>query len=144
MDAKIFEIALTPYPRKLYIVCGGTAKDINDNYIGMDNKPVDFTKESKYGFDAITMRGKNKETFELGYLIWIPKRVDISIVCHESYHVVEYMMSDVGIETDVDHQEAFAYMMGFVAKTVWETMKFAFQKKSNFITIPSSDNIEKS
>lgn len=110
----------TIYPRKLWVIKGGTSNDISDSFTEPDGTdiylPIEAGKEPK----ATTLRVRHKESGKYGVLVWIQTRIDVSDVAHEAVHVASCIFDDCNMSMGFDggEDEHFAYLAGFASDCI--------------------------
>ena len=53
----------------------------------------------------------------------IHPRADINTICHESFHITSGVLEDAGLELGGNSEEAYAYLIGWVAEKVSKKLK---------------------
>lgn len=110
-----FEFDPVIYPRKLWIMVTNNPNDIYADFQNPDNPDtkIDDNAFNKYG--AFTCRAERKSDLILGVLIVFgsKKSIDIKTIAHESFHAVEYISDDVGLQVT---DEQAAYLIGWCAE----------------------------
>lgn len=125
---KIDEYDPVIYPRKLWVsLYDNTMKPFTDRFCYRDG--CELTDMGNSGeTNARTYCVIEKSTGKYGYLVLIDsiglkdKALLIDIIAHESEHVKTNIFEDVQLYTNVESQEADAYMVGFIAKSIWKTI----------------------
>lgn len=125
---KIDEYDPVIYPRKLWVsLYDNTMKPFTDRFCYRDG--CELTDMGNSGeTNARTYCVVEKSTGKYGYLVLIDsiglkdKALLIDIIAHESEHVKTNIFEDVQLYTNVESQEADAYMVGFIAKSIWKTI----------------------
>lgn len=125
---KIDEYDPVIYPRKLWVsLYNGTMKPFIDKFCYRDGcELIDMGDSGET--DARTYCVVEKSTGKYGYLVLIDsiglkdKTLLIDIIAHESEHVKTNIFEDIHLYTNVESQEADAYMVGFIAKSIWKTI----------------------
>ena len=56
--------------------------------------------------------------------------LDPGTIAHESFHAAYEILNWAGVKVDVEHQEAFAYMLTWVVDEVHKTVKQDKKRKS--------------
>lgn len=104
--AKVYEFDPLIYPQKVWIVV--SSKDNIDDFEGLE--PLEE-------YDAITQWTTQKSTNKYGIMIrFSSKRImSVGTMAHESYHATKDILDHVGEKDDVEHQEPFAYLLGWIA-----------------------------
>lgn len=125
---KIDEYDPVIYPRKLWVsLYDNTMKPFTNRFCYRDG--CELTDMGNSGeTNARTYRVVEKSTGKYGYLVLIDsiglkdKELLIDIIAHESEHVKTNIFEDIQLYTNVESQEADAYMVGFIAKSIWKTI----------------------
>lgn len=103
----LHEFDLAIYPRKLWIaVSKSKFEDILDGI-------SDFSDS----YAAITETTYNKKTGKGGVLIRFASKKDMTIkhITHEATHVAMDIFSYIGAKVDLEDQECFSYLCGYIA-----------------------------
>lgn len=88
------------------------SKRLNDPYIQVED------------FHAAGKVFKKKRYAPIMWLPFTPvDNVSLSVVSHEIFHLVHYLMSHVGMDLDDSSEEAYAYVMGYITKQFWKNVK---------------------
>lgn len=112
---QIHQFELTIYPRKLWVVKGGSFKDIERAfYIEQSEEVEDMLESCK----AITFRASIKDGDWLGVVVYIKQKMVIKDIAHEALHVSSVIFSDIGVKGDFYNDEAQAYLVGFAADCI--------------------------
>lgn len=70
---------------------------------------------------ACVYRVKEKETGEVGSLLYIvDEKVTIDTLGHEAVHLADGLYSFIGKDVDIDNDEDYAYLVGFIIKKIYE------------------------
>lgn len=104
------------YPRKMWVVKGGTIAGIKERFDGIAD-----TDEDVEDAGATTFRVNKKSNGKAGYLVWFPNASDINRIdwiAHESTHVALEFFRDTGCKVDVDNQEPLAYLVDWVTECI--------------------------
>jgi len=56
-------------------------------------------------------------------------KVDYSIIAHESVHVCSYVFLGIGAKLELNNDETFAYLMGWVVEQIHSVVKIAEKDK---------------
>lgn len=112
---KIYEFDPVIYPRKLWVVKGGTTKDIKNSFYERDHNELDLENFEKYG--AITAEVESKDNAKFGELIWFPNvaHLTVSNIAHEATHAALNIGMDIGMRIDRYNDEPLAYLVGWIA-----------------------------
>lgn len=108
----IFEFNPQIYPRRLWVSVGASTEELQEKFGKDDIKDFD---ESYY---AETMAVRQKEPLLGGVLIRFQdlKAMTTENIAHEAAHVAIEIFDYCDCRIDVDNQEPFAYLVGWVAK----------------------------
>lgn len=107
------------YPRFLWIVIGekkGSA--ISDRFDNIPDMDESTDADVNNAYDKISKRA--------GILIRFESKKaarDYSIVAHEASHAAMCIFSYIGAVPDVNNQEPFSYLVGWISGCVCEAMK---------------------
>lgn len=112
---KIFEYNPVIYPRKLWVSVGASTKELNEVF-----EEVGDMEDSSIATVYSVCRTENKMD---GMLIRFNNRMDMtpSVIAHESVHAAMGIYGYVGAEVDLDNQEPFAYLVGWIADCIWQS-----------------------
>lgn len=112
---KIFEYNPVIYPRKLWVSVGASTKELNEVF-----EEVGDMEDSAIATVYSVCRTENKMG---GMLIRFNNRMDMtpSVIAHESVHAAMGIYGYVGAEVDLDNQEPFAYLVGWIADCIWQS-----------------------
>lgn len=99
-----------------YIEC--CTSDASGRYEGL----VEALKEESEGSTFGASTYWNAVTRSL--LIWMPRHPialeDIEVTVHELSHACFYILNDVAIRIDAHNNEAYAYLIGYLTKKVFD------------------------
>lgn len=117
---EIHEFYPTVYPRRLWILKGGSLKDINEAFGERDGSEIYIHIEKGNEPKAATLRVWHRSTGKYGVLVWILCRIDVETVAHEAVHVASCIFDDCGMSMGFDggKDEHFAYLVGFAADCI--------------------------
>lgn len=110
------------YPRKLWVIKGGTLEGIREQMIVSDKLEIDPDEQG-----AVTFPATLKKTGLYGYCVWFPSAKDIrrgDWIAHEATHVALSIFSDIGMLVEYENQETLAYMVGWVYECIDEVRRF--------------------
>lgn len=105
------------YPKKIWVVKGGTSTQIKERFYGTDGEELDLDDSC----DALVCNVMIEDgTKRLGELIWFPtiKEMTINNIAHESTHAALDIFGFVGCKVHYDNQEPIAYLVGWVADCI--------------------------
>lgn len=108
----IFEFDPQIYPRKLWVSVGASTEELQEKFGKDDIKDFD---ENYY---AETMAVRQKETLLGGILIRFGdlKAMTTGIITHEASHAAIEIFDYCDCRIDVDNQEPFSYLIGWIAR----------------------------
>lgn len=108
----IFEFNPQIYPRRLWVSVGASVEELNERFPNDDLKPFD---DSYY---AETYPVQQKEPLLGGVLIRFQdlKSVTPEIMAHEATHAAIEIFDYCDCRIDVENQEPFSYLMGWIVK----------------------------
>lgn len=118
---KIHQFNPTIYPRKLWVMKGGSSDDISDAFKEPDGEEIRLCIEEGKEPGAMTLKVCHKETGYLGVLVWLcVNDTSIKDVAHESVHVASCIFEDCGMRMGFadGRDEHFAYLVGFAADCI--------------------------
>lgn len=114
------------YPFDILLTCGTTKQDIIDHIEKISGYPV--IEEDKIHFD---LPGNGKTIMLEGgqTVMWFKEfnpeySFHIGTIAHEAFHAVHFLFSKMNIKLSFDSDEAFAYAIGYVAKKVFEELRY--------------------
>lgn len=123
LNMQIHEFNPEIYPRKIWVVKGGTSTQIKERFYGTNGEELDLDDSC----DAIVCNVMIEDgTKRLGELIWFPyvKNMTTDKIAHEAVHVAMDIFVDLGCRFDAFNQEPFAYLVGWIAKCIEEVKRF--------------------
>lgn len=95
---KIHQFNPTIYPRKLWVMKGGSVDDISDAFTEPDGEEIRLCIEGGKEPDAMTLKVCHRETGFLGVLVWLcVNDTSIKVVAHEAVHVASCIFEDCGM-----------------------------------------------
>lgn len=122
---QIHQFEPTIYPRKLWVVKGGSFKDIERAFYIEECKDVeDMLKSCK----AIAFRASIKYDGQLGVVVYLNHKMSVMDIAHEALHVSSFILSDVGVKADFFNDEAQAYLVGFSADCINQVVTGRFRE----------------
>lgn len=105
------------YRFDLHVIVGGTCKQSVSRFnrkFKMDLTDLDGCAGYHSG---TTIKGNSTS------VIWIrddPQSEMVDIVAHESFHCAVHHLSNAGVRFSRSSEEAYAYLIGWVGRRVWE------------------------
>lgn len=119
---KIYQFDPVIYPRKLWVACDGTVKDLNDSFADIDDENSPLNESSfKNAIASTTSNLRSRKSGAYGVLVWMPdkSKVDVATVAHEAVHAATGILRDIGIQFDFDMEDEYlAYLVGFCADCI--------------------------
>lgn len=105
------------YRFDLHVIVGGTCKQSVSRFNRKFKMSIGDLGECAGYHSGTTIKGKSTS------VIWIrddapPQIVDI--VAHESFHCAVHHLSNAGVRFSRSSEEAYAYLIGWVGRRVWE------------------------
>ena len=120
---KLHKFKFDIYPCEMWItISKDNFKGILENVKDFGNDDlanVDCAYQIKNGVGIILVRFKNKSI------------MNFNTVTHESLHVAINIFSYIGEPIDVNHQEAIAYLAGYIAECCGKVKNYKPKKKKN-------------
>lgn len=89
----------------------GPSKD----YPGFMKQQLDTVDELKPNIGGHTTIDEDKP-----WVLWVPDLCDHAVLAHEAFHVAYAVLDTRGVKLSVDSEEAFAYTIEHVVRTVME------------------------
>lgn len=80
----------------------------------------ELDKPSK-AWNAFTCNAIEKETGRFVILVYF-ENLDFETIAHESVHIANNIFDDCGIDMGYEHDEHYAYLVGWVAKCIGEAL----------------------
>lgn len=114
------------YPRKLWCCKNAKLSDIQKRFKFRDGKEIDESWDPLDG--TYTLYVMEISTGDYGCLVnfadyaFKDKNKFINTVAHEAEHVKNSMLHDVHYEGGMEAEEAEAYLLGWVAQCIYDTM----------------------
>lgn len=112
------------YPRKLWVAFNASAKDLDSQFY-VDDK-VTFEEAFRACFGGATTRVRCRHTDHYGVIIFTSRsKFTVGQIAHESVHAADCIFEDLGMvpQDFVETNEPYAYLVGYIADCVEETMK---------------------
>lgn len=109
------------YPRKLWVMKGGSVDDILDAFTEPDGTEVHLMPCGGAEPGAMVIKVCHRETGFLGALVWLcSKDISVKDVTHEAVHVASCIFDDCNMTIGFDggRDEHFAYLAGFAADCI--------------------------
>ena len=114
---KVFETDIFPF--RFCIAEYKEYKGVKETFVDWDGDEIMFS-EGAMGFVA---RAKFKDSGKICSLIVINKReANMGTVAHEAFHSAENVLENIGIFHNSGSSEVYAYVIGFIAQKIYETI----------------------
>lgn len=114
-DIGYFSISFGLYPRVLYVTKGNVNKKVyRDNFMSRNGDDLNLDFNGEDGSCTWSVIEKNSNTY--GYLVRLHRVQGNNDLAHEATHVALELFRDIGAEVDIDNQEPFAYLVGWIVK----------------------------
>lgn len=139
-NAEVLEYVFKIYPRRMWVSDGIEGLDELFTFLSL----TDNVTEAKDAYDNLikdkednnctvcVMPVLRKDDLKYGALVVIMNKKDVTtgVVAHESVHVADYICEQLGIYSQGfrDGNEAYAYLVGYVADCISDSIK-EFKKK---------------
>ena len=110
----------TIYPRKLWVMKGGSIDDILDAFTEPEGGEIQLMACSAEPA-AMTLKVCHKGSGYLGVLVWLCENsISVKDVAHEAVHVASCIFEDYGMSMEFadGRDEHFAYLVGFAADCI--------------------------
>lgn len=117
-----FIINLEVYPFDVMVSIGETDEAVVKMF---EKKGIEMGEEAK---EAIKIRGKARTIMLVGgqSLLRLPKHpetnFEYAVLQHEIFHVVEFVMSKIGIKLCNKSDEAYAYLIQFLTLKIYNKL----------------------
>lgn len=123
-ESKIVEFNPQIYPRLLWVMIGGSEKDIIAQFKHCDDTEFNLSDFNKAN-SAFCIQTRQKSTGLIGEFIWITQKkyASSSTITHEADHAAMDIFYDLGIGIDPLNQEPFTYFAGWIAKCINEVKR---------------------
>lgn len=114
------------YPRKLWVCKNAKLEDIQKRFKLRSNKEIDDEWDPQEG--VYTLFVEEKATGELGCLVnfadfaFDKRNAFINAICHEAEHTKNSIFYDIHHESDPKSDEVDAYLVGWIAQCIYDTM----------------------
>ena len=123
-DIGYFSVHMGIYPRTLFIIKGNVSKSVyDDNFTDREgNKLVTDFKGSNNGSCMWSII--ERKTKKYGYLVRLHRIEHKGDLAHEAVHVALETFRDIDAEVDLNNQEPFAYLVGWVTKQLYNALNY--------------------
>lgn len=109
------------FPRRLWIVKGVPYSWLNERFRGMDGEKL--TEYDNAEAAAVTYPNiEHIASKELGILIVILDKLDVSGCAHEATHFALELYRAIGDEINLDYQEVLAYLIGWATSCIYQVV----------------------
>lgn len=117
------------YPRKLFVLRGKDKESIiSSEFETVSGDALDMDMSGSPG-SATWKNVTHKGTGLLGSLVWIiDSRQKSKDMAHEAVHIVNGMFKELGIDMSYDHDEHYAYMVGWVTDCLIQVLAGKFKE----------------
>lgn len=113
MDIREFDPVI--YPFRLWVIIGGTDKEITDSFLQYDGTDIEGIGKGISKSEAFAMPVISKDSNRYGVVVYFVNRrvMTCSIIAHESSHAAKFLFEHIG--ADVKEHEPFEYVVGWIA-----------------------------
>lgn len=120
----IHELNLGIYPRKIWLIIGGTEKGIASRFSSIIEVNV---KESIEINDAFVLPVRECSTRKLGCIVNFTNKKSMTskIIAHEAVHIADYIWKeiDANIGNFDEGNEPYAYLVGYIVELITNIKK---------------------
>jgi len=116
MKYRFYEFSPVIYPRKLWIVRGGTLKDIKSLFLTRKGGEIEIGDDGISTMRAWTCNVERKSDRKYGVVMWFPHDMAVHIIAHEATHAALYICGEIGMTFDSDDNEQLAYLLQWVVR----------------------------
>lgn len=114
---KTFETDIFPF--RFCIAEYEEVKEVKETFVDWDGDEIMFPE----GASGFVSRAKFKDSGKICSLIVINKReANIGTAAHEAFHSATDVLENVGIFHNGGVSEVYAYVIGFIAQKIYETI----------------------
>lgn len=113
MDIREFDPVI--YPFRLWVIVGGTDKEITDSFLQYKGEEIESLDKGISKSEAFAMPVISKESNRYGVVVYFVNRrvMTCSVIAHESSHAAKFLFEHIG--ADVKEHEPFEYVVGWIA-----------------------------
>ncbi|WP_455994852.1 hypothetical protein [Porphyromonas endodontalis] len=113
MDIREFDPVI--YPFRLWVIVGGTDKEITDSFLQYEGEEIESLDKGISKSEAFAMPVISKESNRYGVVVYFVNRrvMTCSVIAHESSHAAKFLFEHIG--ADVKEHEPFEYVVGWIA-----------------------------
>lgn len=103
------------YPFRLWVIIGGTDKEITDSFLQYDGTDIEGIGKGISKSEAFAMPVISKDSNRYGVVVYFVNRrvMTCSIIAHESSHAAKFLFEHIG--ADIKEHEPFEYVVGWIA-----------------------------
>lgn len=103
------------YPFRLWVIVGGTDKEITDSFLQYEGEEIESLDKGISKSEAFAMPVISKESNRYGVVVYFVNRrvMTCSVIAHESSHAAKFLFEHIG--ADVKEHEPFEYVVGWIA-----------------------------
>lgn len=101
------------YSQKLHIIISDDVEKEIDNI-----RKKFYPNLQRYDFSGYSQAVEQHHLILIN-IKHVKKEIDvISTICHEAFHITNFIMKRVGIDSDVNNDEAQAYLLSYIVEEV--------------------------
>lgn len=115
------------YPRYLWIADKSSKSVINSNFSGRIGEALDLSDEEGNEYACRLFRVTHNDTSKYGFLLHVKKALTTQYISHEAVHIALEYFRDIGAYVDIDNQEPFAYLVGWIADCIYQVKTGKFK-----------------
>lgn len=116
------------YPRRLFVVKGkDKGKLVQGAFTTRDGGELVVGDAEERLAGATWKKVILKDKGWLGVLVWIVQDYSPASLAHEAVHVTNAIFEELGVDTDYDHDEHYAYMVQWVTDCLWQVVTGKFK-----------------
>lgn len=103
------------YPFRLWVIVGGTDKEISDLFLQYNGTDIEDMGKETSKSEAFAMPVMSKESNHYGVVVYFVNRrvMTCSVIAHESSHAAKFLFEHIG--ADIKEHEPFEYVVGWIA-----------------------------
>nr|DAW15739.1 MAG TPA: hypothetical protein [Caudoviricetes sp.] len=103
------------YPFRLWVIVGGTDKEISDLFLQYEGEEIESLDKGISKSEAFAMPVMSKDGNYYGVVVYFVNRrvMTCSVIAHESSHAAKFLFEHIG--ADVKEHEPFEYVVGWIA-----------------------------
>lgn len=113
MNIREFDPVISPF--RLWVVIGGTDKEITDSFLQYDGTDIEGIGKGISKSEAFAMPVISKDSNRYGVVVYFVNRrvMTCSVIAHESSHAAKFLFEHIG--ADIKEHEPFEYVVGWIA-----------------------------